>query len=100
MLLRRRPATGIEILIRRRPATGTEMLLRRKQQQTWQCLRGENRQRERIKERANMEQIQNGFLQLSESVEKEITETMPPEEEMEISPDINTVLAFLHMVKK
>ena len=29
-----------------------------------------------------MEQIQNGFLQLSESAEKEITETMPPEEEM------------------
>ena len=58
------------------------MLLWRKQQQTWQCLRGENRQRERIKERANMEQIQNGFLQLSESAEKEITETMPPEEEM------------------
>lgn len=65
-----------------KPATGTEMLLRRKQQQTWRCLRGENRQRERIKERANMEQIQNGFLQLSERAEKEITETMPPEEEM------------------
>lgn len=30
-----------------------------------------------------MEQIQNGFLQLSKRAEKEITQTMPPEEELQ-----------------